>query len=58
LYWYVPNKPVGFIHAGCLVGIALPAAELSENLSSLSPAEPILRQAVCDGLAALNARAF
>ena len=58
LYWYVKNKPPGYIHAGCLVGLALSAAELRENLSSLSPAEPILRQAVCDALAALNARAF
>jgi hypothetical protein len=36
----------------------LSAAELRDNLSGLSPTEPILKEAIVDAMAALAARAF
>jgi hypothetical protein len=58
LYWHSTKKPPGYIHTGCIVGLPLSAAELTENLSGLSPTEPILREAVVNAMAALAARAF
>ena len=58
LYWHGVNKPAGYIHTRCIVGLPLPAAELRENLAGLSPTEPSLRQAIVDAMAALAARAF
>jgi hypothetical protein len=58
IYWHATGKPPGFIHTHCIVGLALPSAELRENLCGLSPTEPSLKQAVVDAMAALEARAF
>jgi hypothetical protein len=58
LYWHSLVKPPGYIHTGCIVGLTLPAAELRDNLSGLSPTEPILKEAIVDAMAALAARAF
>jgi hypothetical protein len=58
LYWHSTKAPSRWIHTGCIVGLPFSAAELSDNLSSLSPTEPILREAVVDAMAALAARAF
>jgi hypothetical protein len=58
IYWHTAGKPPGFIHTHCIVGLALPSAELRENLCGLSPTEPGLKQAVVDAMAALEARAF
>jgi hypothetical protein len=58
LYWHSKTAPSGWIHTGCIVGLPFSAAELKDDLSSLSPTEPILRDAVVDAMAALTARAF
>jgi hypothetical protein len=58
IYWHTAGKPPGFIHTHCIVGLALPSAELRENLCGLSPTVPGLKQAVVDAMAALEARAF
>jgi hypothetical protein len=58
LYWHSKKAPPGWIHTGCIVGLPFSAAELRDNLSSLRPTEPILRDAVVDAMAALTARAF
>jgi hypothetical protein len=58
LYWHSHTAPPGWIHTGCIVGLPFSAAELRDNLSDLSPTEPILRDAVVDAMAALTARAF
>jgi hypothetical protein len=58
IYWYALGKPPGYIHARCVVGLALSSAELRENLCGLSPTEPSLKQAVVDAMADLEARAF
>jgi hypothetical protein len=58
LCWYSLVKPPGYIHTACIVGLTFSAAELRDNLSGLSPTEPILKEAIVDAMAALAARAF
>jgi hypothetical protein len=58
VYWHTHGAPAGYIHTECIVRVALPAVELRENLSRLSPTDPRHKQAVVDAVAALEARAF